>query len=38
MLPGTRVGREPSRTIENARGKIPPATPWITRRDDQDRK
>ena len=31
MLPATRSNGNSSRTIENDRGKIPPATPWITR-------
>ncbi len=29
--PATRSGGNSSRAIENASGKIPPATPWITR-------
>ena len=31
MLPGTRSCGNSSRTMENASGKIPPATPWMTR-------
>jgi hypothetical protein len=31
MLPATRSGGNSSRAIENESGKIPPATPWITR-------
>ena len=31
MLPATRSGGNSSRAIENASGKMPPATPWITR-------
>ena len=31
MLPATRSGGNSSRAIENDNGKIPPATPWITR-------
>ncbi len=31
MLPATRSRGNSSRAIENASGKIPPATPWITR-------
>jgi hypothetical protein len=31
MLPGTFSGGNSSRMIENASGKMPPATPWMTR-------
>ena len=31
MLPATLSAGNSSRVIENARGKMPPATPWITR-------
>jgi hypothetical protein len=31
MLPATRLGGNSSRAIESASGKIPPATPWMTR-------
>ncbi len=31
MLPATRSGGNSSRAIANASGKMPPATPWITR-------